>query len=187
MRRTVLLSFLLLIGAGTYAMAQLKINLDNLASKAKEVVDLSLDSSTLQVAGRFLSSEKSDEAKVKALISGLKGVYVKNYEFEKEGDYTQADLEPIRAQLQAPGWSRIVNVVERREGTEIYVNTEEGKTAGLVILAWERRELSFVNIVGNIDLDQLSELGGRFGIPPVPILPAKPVRPAPPSPPKPAK
>jgi hypothetical protein len=79
------------------------------------------------------------------------------------------DLKPIREQLQAPGWSRIVNVVDRREGTEIYLKTEEGKTAGLAILAWEARELTIVQIIGPINLDQLSELGGRFGIPPVAV------------------
>ncbi len=173
MKRAVLYSCLLLIGGGTCALAQLKLNLDNLASKATEVVDLSLDSSTLQVAGNFLSSEKLDEAKAKALISGLKGIYVKSYQFDKEGEYSQEDLQPIRTQLQAPGWSRIVNVVERREGTEIYVKTEDGKTAGLAIVAWEPRELSIVNILGPINLNQLSELGGRFGIPAMPVPGAK--------------
>jgi hypothetical protein len=37
--------------------------------------------------------------------------------------------------------------------------------AGLVILSAERKELSIVIIDGAIDLNQLSKLGGSFGIP----------------------
>jgi hypothetical protein len=74
MKRILFVLSLALIGTVARMNAQLKINLDNLASKAKEVVDLLLDSSMLQTAGRFLSAEKSNEAKAKALISGLKGI-----------------------------------------------------------------------------------------------------------------
>ena len=169
MKRTLFVLSLALICTAARMDAQLKINLDNLASKAKEVVDLSLDSSMLQTAGRFLSAEKSNDAKAKALISGLKGVYVKSYQFDKDGQYSLDDLKPIREQLQAPGWSKILNVVDNREGAEIYLKTEEGKTAGLAILAWEAKELSVVQIIGPINLDQLSELGGKFGIPPIAV------------------
>src|SRR5260370_17690565 len=37
--------------------------------------------------------------------------------------------------------------------------------AGLAILVAEARELTVVNIVGNIDVNKLSLLGGHFGIP----------------------
>ena len=40
---------------------------------------------------------------------------------------------------------------------------------GLVILAAEPKELTVVDIVGPIDLDMLSELGGHMGIPPVEV------------------
>lgn len=44
---------------------------------------------------------------------------------------------------------------------------DKGKIAGLVVIAAEPREFTIVNIVGPIDLDQLSSLGGQFGIPKV--------------------
>ena len=85
--------------------AQLKINLDSLAAKATESVDVSLDGNLLQLAAKFLSADKSENAKAKELISKLKGIYVRSFQFEKNGQYSQADLDPIRTQLQAPGWS----------------------------------------------------------------------------------
>ena len=44
---------------------------------------------------------------------------------------------------------------------------EKNQIAGLVVIAAQLKELTFVNIVGPIDLDQLSSLSGQFGIPKV--------------------
>jgi len=37
--------------------------------------------------------------------------------------------------------------------------------AGIVVISAEPKELTFVNIVGPLEVDQLAELGGEFGIP----------------------
>jgi hypothetical protein len=59
------------------AAQQFKFNLEHLESKASNVVDVSLNSSMLQFASRFLSGNKPDEAKAKKMVSGLEGIYVK--------------------------------------------------------------------------------------------------------------
>jgi hypothetical protein len=171
MNRTIWISLLALICAVAPLPAQININLDGLAAKAKDVEDVTLDSSMLRLAGGFLSAAKTDEAKAKELIGGVKQLSVKSFEFDKEGQYSQADLHPIRVQLQAPGWAKIVSSQSNhgREGTEVYVKTEGGRTAGLVVLDYEPKELTVVNIVGSIDLERLAELGGHFGIPAVEI------------------
>jgi hypothetical protein len=164
MRNTILFALLFLPCA---VHAQLQINLDGLAEKAKESVDITLDSNTLQLAGKFLSSpKKTGDAAVQKLISGLKAIVVKNFEFAQEGQYRQEDLQPIRAQLRAPAWSRIVSSKSGGESNEIYTKSEQGQIVGLAILAAEPKELTVVYIDGAIDLGSLSELGGRFGIPP---------------------
>jgi Domain of unknown function (DUF4252) len=142
-------------------------NLDRLAAKATEVVDVTLDANLLQLASRFLSDKDADDAKVKKLISGLKGIYVKSFEFDKAGEYLDSDVEPFRAQLHNTAWSRIVGVRSQKAGqnAEVYVKTENGKIGGLAILSTEPKELTIVSIEGSIDPDQLSELGGHFGIP----------------------
>jgi hypothetical protein len=171
MKRTLSIALFAVLSAALPSRAQLNINLDNLKTKAKASMDVSLDANMLQLAGRFLSSKKDDEAAAKELVSKLKAVYVKTFEFDKEGLYSQADLQPVREQLKAPGWSRMLGVQENsdREGVEIYVKTEGGQTAGLAVLAYEPKELTIVSILGQIDLERLSELGGRFGIPVLPV------------------
>jgi hypothetical protein len=148
---------------------KLPASLDRLAATASEVVDVTMDANLLQLASRFLSDKDADEAKVKKLVGGLKGIYVKSFEFEKAGEYQDSDVEPLRAQLRAPAWSRIVGVRSRKSGqnSEVYVKTENGKIGGLAILVTEPKELTIVSIEGSIDPDQLSELGGHFGIPKV--------------------
>lgn len=143
-------------------------NLEKLADKAAEVNDITLDGSMLQLAVRMMeNSHDPDAAQVRDIVKGLKGIYVKNFEFDSPGQYSQADVEAIRAQLTAPGWQRIVTSRSKRTGenNEIYLLKEGDKINGVAVLVAEARELTVVNIVGPIDPEKLSELGGHFGIP----------------------
>lgn len=146
---------------------QFKFDLDALAAKASDTVDVSLNGATLQFAAKFLDSKDPDEAKVKKLIAGLEGIYIKTFEFKKAGEWTQADLDAIRKQLKAPDWSKIVGVKSAQEGetAEIYLRNQDKKITGVAILAAEPKELTVVNIAGPVDLDSLAELGGHLGIP----------------------
>lgn len=166
--RTVILFLLALAPLPLLAQdIKMPADLDRLAAKAVETADVTLDGKLLQLAAKFLSSDKPDEARVKNLIGGLKGIYVRSFEFDKEGQYSPSDVESIRGQLHAPAWARIVGVVDRRSGenAEVYLKSDGDKVAGIVIVAAQPKELTIVNIVGSIDLDQLSDLGGQFGIP----------------------
>src|SRR2546429_7641659 len=128
------------VGAVLWAQ-QFKLNLDHLAAKTADSVDVSLNSEMLQFAGKFLNSKDTDEAKAKKLIGGLEGIYVKSFEFKNDGAWSQADVDQVRNQLKAPEWSRIVGMKSNgdREIVEIYVRNQNGKVTGLAILATEAR------------------------------------------------
>jgi len=142
-------------------------NLEALAKKASEVVDVNLDAPLLKLASKFMTDE--DDREGLEVIKNLKGVYVKSFTFDKPGDYSPADVEAIRSQLQGPAWSRIVSAQSKHEGenTEIYLMTgaDGGKVLGMAIIDVEPTELTVVNIVGPIDIDKLSQLEGKMGIP----------------------
>jgi len=143
-------------------------NLEKLSDKAAEVHDVTLDGALLHLATSILGkSDDPDAAQVNDVIKGLKGIYVRNFEFDEPNQYSQADVEMIRAQLTGPQWQRIVTSHSRRSGErdEIYLFKEGDKVAGVVILVAEAKELTVVNIVGLIDVDKLYKLGGHFGIP----------------------
>ena len=108
----------------------------------------------------------AEEARVKAMLTGLKGVYVRSYEFGADGAFGPAEVEGIRRQLTAPGWSRMAGVRSKRDraDVDVYLWLDGDKIGGLGILATEPRRFTVVNIVGAIDLDQLRRLEG-FGLP----------------------
>jgi hypothetical protein len=55
-----------------------------------------------------------------------------------------------------------------KENIEVWVRNEKGKVSGVAILASQPRQLTVCNLVGNIDLESLSDLGGHFGLPNIP-------------------
>jgi hypothetical protein len=143
-------------------------NLEKLNSKASEVNDVTLEGPMLELARKFMEYDHDSEAEqLKEVLKGVKGIYVKNFEFDEPDQYSQADVEAIRAQLSGPGWSRIVESSNRRshEHDEIYIMKQGDAIAGMAVLVAETRELTVVNIVGTIDIEKLSQIEGHFGIP----------------------
>jgi hypothetical protein len=132
---------------------------EKLAAKAKESVNVSLDGTMLQLAGNFLSNRNAGEAKAKQLSAELKGIYVRTFEFEKEGEYTDADVAPVRSQLtSARGWSSMVNISEPGERVEVYAKKEGDRVVGMTVMVSEKKALTVVYVDGPIDLSQLGDL-----------------------------
>lgn len=167
--KLVSLSLLLIAGLNVSARGQdariQLTTLDHLAGKATQTIDVNIDQKLLQLTARFFGNDEDDK-EIKALISGLKGIYVKSFEFEREGEYTAADVESIRSQLKGSAWTKIVGVVSRREGDiEVYLMTTNSEITGLAVLSVEPKEFTVVNIIGPVDLAKLAKLEDQFGIP----------------------
>jgi len=162
---------LLLVGSAVTARAQgpkLQMDqLDFLANKASETVDVKLDERLMQMTARFFSDKDKDDAEIKEVLKGIKGIYVKSFTFEKEGEYSQVEVESVMLQLRAGGWSKIVAVKSKKasENVEVYLNMTGDQIGGLAVLSFEPKEFTVVNIVGPIDLEKLSKLEGQFGVP----------------------
>lgn len=142
--------------------------LDRLAPKATDTVSVEVDGFLIKLAAKILSDKDPDEKTVKEIIGGLRGVYVRSYEFGREGEYTDADVAPVREQLRAPAWTRLVGVHTHDGGddrAEIYVATDAGRVQGMTILVAEAKKITVINIVGDIDVEKLKRLEGSLGIP----------------------
>jgi len=173
-----LIAALFLGGSAAAANAQgsrLQLStLDHLATKASQSVDVNIDEKLMRIASTALSNEDADEREIKKLVAGIKGIYVRSFEFEAGGQYTNADLETIRTQLRGPGWTRLLNVMSKKEGNlEVYLLMNGEQIGGLAVLGTQDRELIVVNIVGPVDLEKLAKLEGQFGVPDLGIEPAK--------------
>jgi hypothetical protein len=164
MRRIAVLLFALGLAAPLYAQ-RLNLDIPGLADRASETTDVTLDGVMLKFAAKFLSDSDPDERNARDLVRSLQGIYVRSYEFDREGEYDRSAVARVRSQL-GPTWKPIVTVRSRmKENTDIYVDMRDEKVVGVLILSAEPRELTIVNIVGPIDLDKLASLEGEFGIP----------------------
>jgi hypothetical protein len=141
-----------------------------LAERATHVTEVTLDKNMLAFASKFMDADKDDDKDdkaVKEMIRNLKGVYVREYEFDKEHSYTAEELEGLRKYFESADWSPMVHERTKgvAEGTDVFVKLVNGQMQGLFVLDAEAKELSLVLILGPIDMDKISKLGGNFGIP----------------------
>ena len=163
--------FLVMLASALSAQAQgVRLQLDNLSqleAKASESVDVSLDGALLHMAISFLNIKDPKQAQIKDAISGIKGIYVRAFEFDKEGAYAMSDVDSIRSQVRGPGWSKMVGVKSNKEGenVEVYMLLSGNQIDGIAVIAADPKSLAIVNMVGMIDMDKLVKLSGSFGIP----------------------
>ena len=179
--RTPLIALLLIITTALVARAQAQdsriqlSSLDHLAAKASQTVDVSIDERLIRIAAKIFKDSDVEEKKIKDLLVGIKGIYVKSFEFETDGQYTAADTETIRTQLRGPGWTRLVGVNSKKDGNfEVHLLMNGEQVGGLAVVHTDLRELTVVNIVGPVDLDKLASLEGHLGIPDLEIQSSKP-------------
>jgi hypothetical protein len=158
------------IAAPTLMCAQ-DINLvqfESLKSKATDTVEVNLTEAMLGMAGGFLSDSDPKQADVKKILGGIKGIFVRSLKFDKEGQYSTSDMDAIRTQLKGAGWQSMVDVHSTKSGGDnagVYMRSDGKKMTGLVVLAFEPKELTVVNISGTIDPSQIQALSGTLGIP----------------------
>ncbi|HET7114008.1 MAG TPA: DUF4252 domain-containing protein, partial [Pyrinomonadaceae bacterium] len=125
-----------------------------------------IDERLMRMAAKLFSDKDADEKEIKQLVAGIKGIYVKSFEFETDRQYTPADVESIRSQLRGPSWQRLVNVTSKKDGSlEVYILLNGEQIGGLAVLSTDDREFTVVNIVGPVDIEKLSKLEGQFGVP----------------------
>jgi len=144
--------------------ARLQINhLDKLAARATESVEITMNDVQAQFLGKLLSLSRSDQSKIKELLSKLKGIYVRGFEFAQDGEYSEADIEAIRAQLRSPGWQRIVEVRNRNSGgDEVFFMPRNDEVAGFAAISTEPRKICVINIVGPMSMDEMALLDREF-------------------------
>ncbi|HEY6455557.1 MAG TPA: DUF4252 domain-containing protein [Steroidobacteraceae bacterium] len=173
----------------------------DLAQKANNSVDITLDGDMLKSATYLMGAaggRSSGDTDLSSLVAGLKAITVRSFTFDEPNMYSHQAVDGILAQVNVPGWQKIVSVHEKGERVEIHMR-QNSADGGLLIVTEEPKELTIVNIAGKINMDQLRQLQGHLGVPnmpgivggaapaatPVPAVPpAAPVivTPAPPAP-----
>ena len=137
-----------------------------LAAKASDVTEVTLGKNMLSFASKFMDGKDKDDAAAKQPIDGLDGIYVRSYEFDKEGQYSMDDIDQLRKAFETGEWTPIVRERERKSGetTDIFVKNVNGEPHGMFILTAEPKELTIVLILGPIRMEDLGKLHGLAGL-----------------------
>ena len=137
-----------------------------LAARASNVTEVTLGKNMLAFAAKFMNGKDQDEAATRHLIEGLDGIYVREYEFDKEGQYSMDDIQKLRAYFETSEWSPIVRETSKKGGetTDVMVKLVNGETHGMFILEVEPKELTIVLILGPVRMDDLGKLKGIGGL-----------------------
>lgn len=137
-----------------------------LAAKATNVTEVTLGKNMLEFAAKFMNNKDGDQAATRRLIEGLDGIYVRDYEFEKPGEYSMDDVEKLRQAFETPEWSPVVREREGKKGesTDVLMKMVNGESHGLFVLSAEAKELSIVLILGPIRMEDLGKISGVAGL-----------------------
>jgi Domain of unknown function (DUF4252) len=137
-----------------------------LAARASNVTEVTLGKNMLAFAAKFMNGKDEDDAATRHLIEGLDGIYVRDYEFDKEGQYSMVDIDKLRQYFETAEWTPIVRERDKKSGetTDVMMKMVNGETRGMFVLDAEPKELSIVLILGPVNLNDLHKLSGLGGL-----------------------
>jgi hypothetical protein len=150
-----------LLASAAEPIGQLNLpSFTGLQSKASEVVDITLGTWPLALASKLMDADDPADAEMKKVISGIESIAVRSYEFDSDFVYSKEDVDAVRKQLSAPGWTQLAQVRKRDKAQEVdvYVALTDEQAKGFAIVASEPRKFTILNVVGSIDLEQLAKL-----------------------------
>jgi multidrug efflux pump subunit AcrA (membrane-fusion protein) len=146
---------------------------------ASNVTEVNLDPSTMGLVG--------GRARDGDLAKKMRSMVIHTYEYPKEGMYNPADVDVYRKKLEDGSWSCSVHVKDKDGTTDICSRTSaDHESSEMVIIAAERRELTFIHMSGNMSLEDLEKMNSGPGRRALPTPPMPPMPATPPTPPTPA-
>lgn len=133
--------------------------------KSEETVEVFITKPLLSLVAAATSSD--EDQSFSNLLKNLALIRVETFNVKKkDAEKVKKIIQKVSKKLTKEKWSRIVRVKEKNERVEIFIKPKGKKIAGLLIMALKPdKEAVFVNIVGNIDMDQLGKLSSKFNIP----------------------
>jgi Domain of unknown function (DUF4252) len=139
----------------------------SLAEKATETVNISLGPWLLHTMGAFMDDKDPDTAATKQLLAGIKSIEIHSFQFGTDLAYSSADIESVRRQLSAPGWSQLMRVRDSKsnENVDMYISIDNDRTNGFALIASKPREFTIINIVGSIKAEDLPKLEKQLHLP----------------------
>lgn len=131
-----------------------------------EVAEVVIEQHLLQMVAKLAGNK---DAEMASLLNGLKLIKINSFEVTKNNrNKILSIIKSVDKKLMDKNWDRIVRIKKKTNVANIYIKTadNDNKIEGLVVTNIDfDGEASFVNIVGNINLDSIGKLSEKFNIP----------------------
>lgn len=131
----------------------------------EEVTEVLIEEHLIRMVAKLATNE---EPELSSVLDGIKLIKVHSFEISKENEGKLSNkVKEIDKTLMNEGWDRIVRTKSKEETVNVYILTNnEEKIEGLVVASFEKDgDATFVNIVGDINLETIGELSNKFDIP----------------------
>jgi hypothetical protein len=134
--------------------------LDSIYGEAR--VNISIGGALLIFVARMMEEDDPETAE---LFNKLKGVRVSVYSTEELGaDAALDQVNRVKSTLQSSSWQPIVQVNDDGEQVQIFMKMDGDKMNGLTLMAVDDEEAVFINVIGQLDPHELSQVMDNFDI-----------------------
>ena len=122
---------------------------------------------------KLLAAVNSDDQELKELLEKLVMIRVEIFEVnDQESGTFDKFIGDVSKKILKQKWDRLIKAREKDEHVEIFVHMDDDAINGLLIMALEKEEAVFVNIIGELDLEMMGKLGASFDIPALSDIPS---------------
>ncbi len=152
-----------------FTSGKLDVDTEDLKGQADEVVEVNLDGEALEQGSKLLAIRNGVSGSVKSVLGKIKGIYRKTYRFAAGNPYEQEAVSDIRDQMADDGWSPMIDVQNRQQNRGLtvysYTSTDGSAPNGVTVISTDPGEVTVLNLVGDVDLDALADVGETLGMP----------------------
>jgi hypothetical protein len=159
-------------GPGSQIPPGIAENLNTLADQPATHTGITLDRSTLQMAQGLLEQGGMDADRAAAALSSIS---FDTYRYPQPAFYTPETMAAILDGFHRAGWKHLVdgnqtpaNTAQPRTAiTDVWLHFSGADIDGVTVLVRATRQMSLVQVAGDLRPLDLIHLGGHFGIPKV--------------------
>lgn len=132
--------------------------------KGSRVIDVLLEGNLLKLVGKFT---ESDDPELADLITGLKLIKAKVLQVTRDNEKELTErFNSVEKQLKDKNWSMLVRIRDEGENVNVYLKSNNMESIeGLTVAVLDYKEATFVNIIGEINLETIGKLSRKFDIP----------------------
>ncbi|MBC8426618.1 DUF4252 domain-containing protein [bacterium] len=127
---------------------------------ADEIQDIDLGPALISAAA---DAEKRGDADMYKAFSMIKSLRVKSFSMDEPSKEIDQAVDKITKLLKDKDWKRLIYVKDDQEIVTVSTKSVGDEMVGLMVVAYEPgEEVSFVNVVGDLDLAYLLGLAGKL-------------------------